>query len=543
MAQASALPVTTGTHSVLILLVDWAGQDSVTQASAENQVSSIDSAWYGENSHGQFGLTATATPWMPITDPTTGGDNCPIYTILDEAEAAARSNGYTLTSYDHEMLYFPRTSGLCPAAAGYGDEPGRITWIIGEMDTRVTVHELGHNLGLLHAHSYTCTDSNNNQVVLSDNCTQDEYADPFNAMGNGFIGQGEFAAPQKDYLGWLGARLATVTGTGSYVLSPYEAQQSATQALKVVSSGNTYWIEYRQPRGADSFMTSYPGATDGVLIHLADGGTGTRLLDETPGDAAGDSAWHGGLDAALPAGTSWTTPDGLRIAVNSATSSGASVTVTFPVQGKPGAPSAQFIVPSKMSADAIPTDPYSLTWAAGTCASSASYTVKQATNGGSSTTLFTGTATSATVNLTIGNLYAFSVSCGGPTSSTTFRLDGAQEGRATYTGTWKTSTFAGAWGGTAKFSTAKNASASYSCTCEAIAWVTDEDANHGSAKVYVDGTLRATVNTHTTASTNRAVVFKYGWAKDGAHTIKIVNVATKGHARVTIDGFLTRTTT
>ena len=145
------------------------------------------------------------------------------------------------------------------------------------------------------------------------------------------------------------------------------------------------------------------------------------------------------------------------------------------------------------------------------------------------------------MNILPGNLYAFSVSCGGTASTTTFRLNGVQEGSALYAGTWKSNSFAGAWGGTAKFSTAKNASASYTCTCQAIAWVTDEDANHGSGKVYVDGTLRATVNTHTTTSTNRVVASKYGWTADGKHTIKIVNQATSGHPRVTVDGFLTRT--
>ena len=68
----------------------------------------------------------------------------------------------------------------------------------------------------------------------------------------------------------------------------------------------------------------------------------------------------------------------------------------------------------------------------------------------------------------------------------------------------------------------------------AIAWVTDEDTNHGSAKVYIDGTLKTTVNTHNPASKDRVVVYKYGWASDGTHTIKIVNVATKNHPRITI---------
>ena len=36
------------------------------------------------------------------------------------------------------------------------------------------------------------------------------------------------------------------------------------------------------------------------------------------------------------------------------------------------------------------------------------------------------------------------------------------------------------------------------------------------------------------------VAYKYGWATDGTHTIKIGNVATKKSPRITIDAFLTR---
>ena len=99
----------------------------------------------------------------------------------------------------------------------------------------------------------------------------------------------------------------------------------------------------------------------------------------------------------------------------------------------------------------------------------------------------------------------------------------------------------GAYGGSAKFTTAKGASASFTCTCEALTWVTDEDSTHGSAKVYLDGHLSAAVSTQSSTKRNRQIVFKHGWPTDGMHTIKIVNVATSGHPRVNVDGFLTRT--
>ena len=209
--------------------------------------------------------------------------------------------------------------------------------------------------------------------------------------------------------------------------------------------------------------------------------------------------------------------------------------------GTPGTISAQFITPSSMTTAATPTVPYNVSWVAGTCPSGSTYTLAESTNGRSPTTVFTGGVLSTTVNLPTGNTYTLSVDCGGPSSSTSFALGGVQETAATYTGTWTSNSFTGAWGGTVKYSTLKNASASYTCTsCEAIAWVTDEDSNHGSAKVYIDGSLQTTVSTHSTTSKNRLVVYKFGWAADGEHTIKIVNAGTKKTSRVTIDGFLTR---
>src|SRR5437763_1966999 len=106
---------------------------------------------------------------------------------------------------------------------------------------------------------------------------------------------------------------------------------------------------------------------------------------------------------------------------------------------------------------------------------------------------YSGAGLSATVNLLPGNRYSFGADCSGPAASTTFTLNGYQQGSATYTGTRTTTSFTGAWGGTAVYSKASKASATFTCTCDAFAWVTDEDSNHGSAKVYIDGVLQTTV--------------------------------------------------
>jgi Concanavalin A-like lectin/glucanases superfamily len=208
--------------------------------------------------------------------------------------------------------------------------------------------------------------------------------------------------------------------------------------------------------------------------------------------------------------------------------------------GTPGPVQAQFAQGSTLSAGTSPTVPYRVSWTQGSCSAGSTYRLT-VTSGGSSSTPFTGTGLSTTVNLPVGASATMAVDCGGSSSSSSFTSAGAQEGAATYAGKWTGTSFTGAWGGTAKYATAASASSTFTCaSCDAIAWVTDEDSQHGSAKVYVDGVLKATVGTRSASKLNRVIAYAFGWATDGAHTLKIVNLATSGHPRVTVDGFLTR---
>jgi hypothetical protein len=58
--------------------------------------------------------------------------------------------------------------------------------------------------------------------------------------------------------------------------------------------------------------------------------------------------------------------------------------------------------------------------------------------------------------------------------------------------------------------------------------------------VYVDGVLKATVNTQSSITLDRVIAYKVEWATSGPHKIKIVNKATAGHPRISVDGFVTR---
>ena len=303
-------------------------------------------AYYNEVSYGQQQLNITvacATAPLPTgcaTNTAAGGwllsssaapANCDFTTIGNLADQAATAAGYNIANYHNRFYVLPGLScgwaGL--AYIGYPYQAWsnayNVLWVYG--------HELGHNFDLWHAGSLNCSPQ-----VIGGGCSVDEYGDRFDIMGNNrnTNEQMHFNAMQKSALNWIPASSVRThtSGTATYTLSPLESPGQTTYAVKipVASDANrTYWIEYRQPIGFDSGIAAYPN--NGAQIRVANpfdypcsgcGGDDTELLDMTPGSGGGP------FDAALVAGQSFVDSTyGIRVTVNSATSSALSVTVSI----------------------------------------------------------------------------------------------------------------------------------------------------------------------------------------------------------------------
>jgi hypothetical protein len=177
----------------------------------------------------------------------------------------------------------------------------------------------------------------------------------------------------------------------------------------------------------------------------------------------------------------------------------------------------------------------------------ASYDLRRSVDGGAFVALASGmTTTTMNVGLTPGHTYRFEVrardragNLGGWVAGPTIRAYLPQQSYAglVWKGTWKGATLDQCSGGSVRYATAAGASAAYSFTGRAIAWVTTLGPDRGSAKVYVDGVLVTTIDLHVTATTYRRVAFARSWSATGSHTLRIVVLGTAGHPRVDVDAF------
>jgi hypothetical protein len=199
--------------------------------------------------------------------------------------------------------------------------------------------------------------------------------------------------------------------------------------------------------------------------------------------------------------------------------------------------------------------PVRLSWTAGsdpagTNSGVAGYDIQQSVNGAAFTTIAHTTGLGTTFSLTLsntsktyryrvatrdnsGNLSTFAT---GPT----FKAISYNELNAVikYSGTWYYATAPTYIGQHAKYATAAGASATATIIGNRVGWLGRKGPTSGTAKVYVDGVLKATINMYAATTQIRQLLFTYSWSAIGTHKLKIVVSGTAGHPRVTLDQIL-----
>src|SRR6185436_3033036 len=137
-------------------------------------------------------------------------------------------------TFQHYLWYFGSRQSACSwtglASVGSPDKPSLNTWYNASTSCVVLVQEPGHNFGMQHSSSLSCTGG----ATLTDDlagCTASEYGDPFDPMGGGCR---HMNAWQKDYQGWFGGcNGVNVTSSGTFTLLPIEQRCDGTQFLKI----------------------------------------------------------------------------------------------------------------------------------------------------------------------------------------------------------------------------------------------------------------------------------------------------------------------
>jgi hypothetical protein len=107
-----------------------------------------------------------------------------------------------------------------------------------------------------------------------------------------------------------------------------------------------------------------------------------------------------------------------------------------------------------------------------------------------------------------------------------------------YSGTWSTSSSTSYYSGSTRYASTAGRAASYTFSGKSVAWVAYRSTSRGSAYVYIDGVLKATVSLYSTTSAARAQVYAFNWSTEGTHTIRVVVVGTAGHPRIDVDAMV-----
>jgi hypothetical protein len=306
-------------------------------------------------------------------------------------------------------------------------------------------------------------------------------------------------------------------------------------------------LSVRQGFGATSsvtisrtnFSTSIPLSVTG----LPAGATGTFSPNPATGGSSTLTIATSNCGTVTPVGTYTLTIHGVAGGLTRTTTVGLTVTngppkMTLPVSGLFAG-----------SALGFTTTPAHTSWSACDPDGIASYSLQRQINGGNFYSVTLGSLTSTSVNQSL-------------TDSTTYRyrvraIDALGAGSAwvygpsfqplvtdesnaavTYTGSWPMTAFTSDYGGTLRYTTATGASASYTFTGSSIGWVAYKAPNRGSASIYIDGVLKASVSMYSPTYSSKPIAYTFSWSTNGVHTIQVVDDGTVGHPRIDVDAFV-----
>ncbi len=264
LAQDQAAASTHRVYAVAVTPTNYAGSHSgpvAGQSASDIQsiVNGVDAYWSAQTSGAVHFTLAGITNWYASEYRCNGQDS----QLFTEAESTAASQlGYSPNDGDHVVLFFPQGNycdgwgGL--ANVGYsGLSSGGHAWVAGSNSTLTTeylAHELGHNLGSLHANLAACSSASPMLVgySLPTECPVTDGSDYLDLMGQGR--SAAISAPLAVLRGmWPGNAIAYASGgTSTYTLTAVSAQTGLRTVVVEDTAGVPWFIELRTFTGTDA---------------------------------------------------------------------------------------------------------------------------------------------------------------------------------------------------------------------------------------------------------------------------------------------------
>jgi M6 family metalloprotease-like protein len=268
-----ALPDATGVQRTLAVLVTAPGKPILlTPAQVKAAVFSRGfQAFYKEQSYNKVSFTGDTTEWITVpayaTDMCYGGGSL-ISLSQTEIQNYFVTKNIDLSQYGRVVLLINGLSGGCAYVGKVGQMVNNKTYTLSlgwvgsptsvpaagtpglTMFEYVLAHEVGHELGVMHANAWHCAGPS-----LDVDCTHAEYGNGYDVMGGGYS-VSHFNAFYKNLLGWLDdASKVSITTAGTYTIAPLETA-SGLRAGIITNPGSPtaqpLYVEYRRPIGFDA---------------------------------------------------------------------------------------------------------------------------------------------------------------------------------------------------------------------------------------------------------------------------------------------------
>ncbi|MEM7392036.1 MAG: PKD domain-containing protein, partial [Verrucomicrobiota bacterium] len=200
--------------------------------------------------------------------------------VRNESQADAVAQGYDLSQYDFRVFF----TGGQPAFpwCGLGTVGGGNPWsMVRCLNVGVTMHELGHNIGLLHGNYWDTDDES--AMGPGQNA---EYGDSFDVMGGAGSG-GHHSVKFKRQVGWVyDEDYPTISTNGRYrVFTLDNVDTFGIRGLRYQPTQSLTWshddvfLEFRQNFTGNAWLMNGLGVRWGY----SGGGGRSQLVDTTPG--------------------------------------------------------------------------------------------------------------------------------------------------------------------------------------------------------------------------------------------------------------------